>query len=204
MYVLLDLDHTIANSFWRDSMIGVNSWDEYHEASKDDKPFKIISRLVNSLAAMNYVIIGITGRNEKFRQLTTKWLLEHRIDVDELLMRPDGDFSKNGDVKTKLIENRFKGNYKLIQFLIDDNEDTIRIFQLLGITTLQVRNINEVKHGHDQSSISDAREVKNGNNQSNISDARETGQVGTNNGSGNFPESNGVNEAEQSDLQKLS
>jgi hypothetical protein len=186
MYVLLDLDHTIANSFWRDSMIGVNSWDEYHEASKDDKPFKIITRLVNSLAAMNYVIIGITGRNEKFRQLTTKWLLEHRIDVDELLMRPDGDFSKNGDVKTKLIENRFKGNYKLIQFLIDDNEDTIRIFQLLGITTLQVRNINEVKNGYEQSNKSD------------------NGQVGTNNGSGNIPESNGDNETEQSNVQKLS
>jgi len=192
MYVLLDLDHTIANSFWRDSMIGTESWDVYHEASKDDKPFQNIARLINSLASMSYVIIGITGRNEKFRQLTTKWLLEHRIDVDELLMRPDGNFEKNGIVKMALVEERFKNNYKNIQFLIDDNEDTILSFHKLGITTLQVRNINEVKNGHDQSSKSDTGA------------AREAGQNGTNNGSGNIPESNGDNEAEQSDLQKLS
>jgi hypothetical protein len=176
-------------------MIGVDSWDAYHEASKDDKPFKNIARLINSLASMSYVIIGITGRNEKFRQLTTKWLLEHRIDVDELLMRPDGNFEKNGIVKMALVEERFKKNYKNIQFLIDDNEDTILAFHKLGITTLQVRNINEVKNGHDQSSKPDTGAA---------GEVGQNGQVGTSNGSGNIPESNGDNEAEQSDLQKLS
>jgi hypothetical protein len=182
MYVLLDLDHTIANSFWRDSMIGIEPWDVYHEASKDDKPFKKITRLVNSLAAMSYVVVGITGRNEKFRQLTTKWLLSNKIDVDELLMRPDNDFSKNGEMKIKLINDHFKGDYSRIQFLIDDNEETILAFSKLGITTLQVRNINEVRNGHEQPS------------------KPATGEVGTNNGSGNIPVSNGDNEEKQRNL----
>jgi hypothetical protein len=147
MYVLLDLDHTISNAFWRDSMIGVESWDKYHEASKDDQPFRNMVSLINSLASVGYTIIGITGRNEKFRQLTTNWLLKHRIDVDELLMRPDDNFEKNGVMKIKAIEERFKKNYKEIQFLIDDNEETILEFFKLGIPTLHVRNINEVRNG---------------------------------------------------------
>jgi hypothetical protein len=180
MYVLLDLDHTVSNAFWRDSMIGVESWDKYHEASKDDKPFKNVVNLVNSLASVGYTIIGVTGRNEKFRQLTTNWLLKHKIDVDELLMRPDGNFEKNGVMKLQLVEERFKKNYKEIQFLLDDNETTILDFFNLGIPTLQVRNINEVGNGRN---------------------SEQDRQVGrTDNGSRNIPVSNGDNEEEQRNL----
>jgi hypothetical protein len=189
MYVLLDLDHTVSNAFWRDSMIGVESWDKYHEESQHDKPFKNVANLINSLASVGYVIIGITGRNEKFRQLTTNWLLKHRIDVDELLMRPDGNFEKNGIVKIKLIDDRFKKNYKEIQFLIDDNEDTILEFFKLGIATLQVRHIREVSNGHDQPS-------KSANEQN--------GNTRTDNGSGNIAKSDENNGTEQRNLQELS
>jgi hypothetical protein len=145
MYVLLDIDHTIANSFWRDSMIGAVPWDEYHAASKDDKPFKKIVTLINSLSAMNYTIIGLTGRNEKFRGLTLNWFVQHNIDVHELLMRPDNNFLKNGEMKIELLRARFNGKYNQIQFALEDNEDSCLMLQMLGITTLQIRNIDTNK-----------------------------------------------------------
>jgi hypothetical protein len=141
MYILLDIDHTVANSFHRDSMIGAVPWDDYHAASKDDKPFVKVVNLINSLSAMGYIIIGVTGRNEKFRHLTLDWFLKYHIDLDELLMRPDDNFSKNGEMKVKLITDRFNGNFKEIHFLIDDNEDSILEFYKLGISTLHIRNI---------------------------------------------------------------
>jgi uncharacterized HAD superfamily protein len=148
MYILLDIDHTIANSFWRDSMIGVQPWDDYHTASKDDKAFKKVVTLINSLSSMNYVIIAFTGRNEKFRALTLDWFLKHKIDVDELLMRPDDNFEKNGVMKSNLLHQRFNGNFKNIQFAIDDNEDSCLELYKLGITTLQIRNINGAKNAN--------------------------------------------------------
>jgi hypothetical protein len=141
MYILLDIDHTVANSFHRDSMIGAVPWDDYHASSKDDKPFPKVVNLINSLSSMGYTIIGVTGRNEKFRHLTLDWFLKYHIDLDELLMRPDDNFSKNGEMKVKLVTDRFNGNFKEIHFLIDDNEDSILEFYKLGISTLHIRNI---------------------------------------------------------------
>jgi uncharacterized HAD superfamily protein len=142
MYILLDVDHTISNSFWRDPMIGSATWDEYHAASIDDKPFKKVVTLINSLAAMNYNIIVVTGRNEKFRALTLKWFLKNQVHIDEMLMRPNDVFLKNAEMKTQLINERFGSNYNNIQFALEDNEDACIAYMNLGITSLQIRNIS--------------------------------------------------------------
>jgi uncharacterized HAD superfamily protein len=147
MFILVDFDHTVANSFWRDSMIGTVPWDEYHEQSKYDKPFWNVVQLINSLWYQGHTIIGVTGRTEKHRKLTNDWLLEYDINIDEILMRPDDLFLKNAEMKVKLVEDRFKKDYKSIGFLIEDNEDACLAFQKLGITTLQIRNINEAVNG---------------------------------------------------------
>jgi uncharacterized HAD superfamily protein len=139
--ILVDIDHTMSNSFWRDSMIGVHSWDEYHAASRNDKPFPKVIQLVNALYDEGYAIIAITGRTENFRSLTIDWLLDYKVEIDELLMRPIDCFIKNQELKVKLIEERFKKNYSNIHFFIDDNEEAILAFNKLGITTLQIRNV---------------------------------------------------------------
>ena len=141
MIILVDLDHTLTNAFWRDSIIGAVPWDEYHEESKHDKPFWNTVQLINSLWYAGYTIIAFTGRNEKFRQLTNNWLLEYDVNIDELLMRPDDNFMKNGELKKMLLEERFDKDYSAIEFAIDDNEQTILDLFNMGIATLQIRNI---------------------------------------------------------------
>ena len=141
MFILVDIDHTLSNAFWRNSMIGVEAWDDYHAASIKDKPFIKMIRLINRLNYVGYTIIALTGRTEKFRKLTIEWLVYNEVDINEILMRPDDCFIKNAAMKIQLIKQRFDGIYKNIHFLIDDNEDTCIAFSELGITTLQVRNI---------------------------------------------------------------
>lgn len=141
MIILIDLDHTVSNAFWRDSMIGTVPWDEYHWNLRFDKPFKNVVNLINALSNSGYNIMGITGRNEKHRQLTVSWLVQNKVDIDEILMRPDNDYTKNGELKVKLVKERFKEDYRNIHFLVDDNEDAILAFMAIGIATLQIRNI---------------------------------------------------------------
>jgi hypothetical protein len=141
-YFIFDIDHTISNSFWRDGMIGTSSWDDYHEASKNDYPFIKVINLINSLYNQGYAIICITGRPEKFRSLTVDWLLDYKVEVDELLMRPDDCFLKNQELKIKLVEDHFKKYYKDIQFIVDNNEEVCLEFAKLGISSLQIRNIS--------------------------------------------------------------
>lgn len=149
MIILVDLDHTLSNAFWRDSIIGAVPWDEYHEESRHDKPFWNVVQLVNSLWYAGHTIMGLTGRTEKFRGLTNTWLLEYDVNMDEILMRPDDVFLKNAEMKVKLVEEHFSGDYRNIGFLIDDNEQTILAFFNLGITTLQIRNISGEKNEQD-------------------------------------------------------
>jgi hypothetical protein len=146
MFIFIDIDHTLANSFWRDSMVGTVPWDDYHYASKFDKPFKEMINLINILSMNGYTIIGLTGRTEKHRQLTLDWLLKNDVILDGLLMRPDDLFLKNADMKVQLVKEYLKNQLNLIAFIIDDNEDTILAFNALGISTLQIRNIStEIK-----------------------------------------------------------
>jgi len=147
MIILIDIDHTIANSYWRDSMIGTVPWDDYYAEGKYNKPFKNVANLINSLSSMQYEIIGFTGRPEKFRSMTVEWLVKNRIDIDIILMRPDDVFLKNSEMKLVLVKDYFKDDFKKIHFVIDDNEETILEFYKLGIPTLQIRNIN-VKNGN--------------------------------------------------------
>jgi hypothetical protein len=141
VHVLIDIDHTISDAFWRDSIIGAVPWDEYHEESQHDKPFWNVIDLINALWYAGYTTIAITGRNEKFRKLTNDWFLEYDVNIDELLMRPDDNFMKNGDLKKMLIEERFP-DLDDVSFIIDDNEDSILTFFKMGITTFQIRNVS--------------------------------------------------------------
>jgi hypothetical protein len=141
MIIVIDLDHTVSDAFWRDSMIGVESWDVYHENAKYDKPFKNVANLVNNLSAAGYQFVGFTMRNERFRALTVGWLVRNRIDIDTVLMRPDDDYTKTGELKIRLVKEHFKNELYKVHFVIDDNEESILEFYKLGIPTLQIRNV---------------------------------------------------------------
>lgn len=135
-YILVDIDHTIANSFWRDHMIG-GPWDEYHAASVSDKPVYDVANFLLSLQTL-YEIVGLTARPGKWRQLTMDWLVKHSIPMDELLMRPDSDFRPAPELKLALALERFPDIASEVAFIMDDREDVVAAFKALGITAMQV------------------------------------------------------------------
>lgn len=150
MFYLVDLDHTLSNSFWRDHMIGNVPWDDYHAQSIHDKPFPKAKALINALSKNGDQIIAVTGRTERHRGITIDWLISNEILVNDLLMRPDNIFLKNADMKVWLVSTYFNNYFDNIAFLIEDNEDTILAFHKLGIATLQIRNINEEEKAQEE------------------------------------------------------
>lgn len=137
--ILVDIDHTISNSFWRDSMMGNRDWDAYHSASVDDKPIPDTIDMLCALQVQGYKIIGITARPEKWRDLTMKWLIRHLVCMDELLMRPDDSFRPAPEIKMELVAKRFGDNLcEEVAFIMDDRDDIATAFKGCGITVLQV------------------------------------------------------------------
>jgi 5'(3')-deoxyribonucleotidase len=140
--ILVDIDHSIADAFWRDPMIGVASWDLYHAESINDPPAHDMVYFIRTLiSATCFEFYGLTARPEKFRNLTTQWLLKNNIGFDDLLMRPNDDFRPAGEVKLSLCESCFGVDWKdKVLMMIDDNDKVIEAFKGEGITCLQVFN----------------------------------------------------------------
>lgn len=136
-FVLIDLDNTLAAAWRREDLIN-ESWDKFHEDCINDEVIADIAKMVRSLCS-HFLVIAITGRNEKYRQVTLKWLLSHDIPVDDLWMRADNDYRPTSEVKVELAANYFDGVSEIknhVAMMIDDTESVITAFSGLGITTL--------------------------------------------------------------------
>jgi hypothetical protein len=132
----MDIDHTVADAAWRDSLIG--QWDAYYMSSIDDEPIYHVAELVDSLYGGGWSIIGCTARPEQWRKVTVEWLVKWNIPFDHLLMRPDDDFRKAPEVKVDMIKRHFGEDMSSIILMLDDRLDVVEaVRRELGIPAFQ-------------------------------------------------------------------
>jgi len=146
--ILIDIDHVLSNSFPRDEMIGVYSWDEYHASSINDKPLMDMVAIINDLRSKpamlagetegSFNIVAITARPAKWRQLTMQWFARHDIKIDEILMREDEDYRPSPPMKVALALARFPDIKNEVAALFEDRTDVCNAFRELGVTVFQV------------------------------------------------------------------
>jgi hypothetical protein len=133
--VFCDIDQTIADGKWRETLITA-SWDAFHAASIDDKPFSDIIQVVNSCPGR---IVGVTSRPEKWRDITNRWLVQYSAHFDELLMRANDDFRPANITKVELIKAYLAQNPTYAMSLIfEDDEAVTQAYRAEGWTVLQV------------------------------------------------------------------
>lgn len=138
--IILDMDHTLANSYGRDQMlVGPPDWYAYHTAGAADNVNEDMACLVDALNCTDlYNLVVVTCRPEKYRALTMQWLMQHGIEVDELIMRPDGDTTPSKDLKLILMARHYGQDWaKMVMLAIDDNESVISSYRAMKISTLQ-------------------------------------------------------------------
>ena len=89
-------------------------------------------------------VIFVTGREEKWRELTEKWLDEKIIFVNRwsinwlhLYMRSTGDVRKDFVVKKEIYEAHIKGKYSVVTVL-DDRDQTVAFWRSEGLPCWQV------------------------------------------------------------------
>lgn len=135
--ILMDIDHTIRSTFWRDPNIG--DWDKYHQASMKDAPFKDIIEMNNLLYSGGFFVFGLTAIPEKYRSLTNQYLVHHRVFFDQLWMRPDEDKRPSPVVKVSLAKLHLGGDLSSkVAFVFDDRADVCEAFKAEGVCALQV------------------------------------------------------------------
>ena len=127
--VIFDIDGTLAAMYDR-SPYDVMS-------VVQDKPNGSIIWLQKTIARdLKTVMFLMSGRSEISREITIKWLDDHKILYDKLFMRKKDDDRRDDVIKKELFEENIMGKYNVI-FVIDDRDRIVKMWRDLGITCLQ-------------------------------------------------------------------
>lgn len=140
--VMCDLDGTLYKSVGRSELAQAGEWEEFHEASVLDDPNDDVLQLLYALDEWGVEIIAITGRNEKFRNITIGWFKKHFIPITNLLMRPDTNFKPDIEVKSGLLLDWLDEQGRSVEdilFALEDRDKMVDGWRGMGINCYQVR-----------------------------------------------------------------
>lgn len=144
--ILLDLDNCISNDLWRVPMIKHDAKDPYHLYHMR----AIYDEMGNAfLLRTSHKIVIVTGRPNRYRDLTMKWLTKQGIGPQAVLMREDGDHRPAAQSKTDLVMNYILQTNHAIMHAFDDRQDVIQAYWNMGLkaTRIWIHN-QEVPVGH--------------------------------------------------------
>lgn len=132
--IVSDIDGTVAKNMGRPPF----EWSRVGE----DLPILEIANLVKVYSTLGFKVIFLTGRSEECRQITTDWLKQHVVDEFDMFMRPEGNYSKDRDLKQKMFFENIEPNYN-VEFVIDDRKQVVNLWTDINVKLLNVGNIYE-------------------------------------------------------------
>ena len=136
---IFDLDGTLSNSDKRITFIKTKpkNWLAFYKGLIVDPPVKpVVDFLIAT--SKNMDILLLTGRPERYRELTTQWLTQHALSpyVTDLYMRADNDNRTDYIVKME-IADKIEQNYK-INFVVEDRLTVVEAWKNRGIFVFDV------------------------------------------------------------------
>ncbi len=137
--VIFDIDGTLADIAHRRHHVsdGRSNWAAFNQAMGDDTPNDAIVSLYQTLwksGAYNLEIV--TGRNERFRDITERWFVWNEIPFTRITMRADNDHRADHIIKEEIL-NRFLAQKHEIEFAVDDRQQVVDMWRRNGIICLQ-------------------------------------------------------------------
>jgi len=114
--IICDLDGTLA------LMNGRNPFD----ASTCDQDLinDPVSNLLKNYKKLGYKILLVSGREDRYKEPTLRFLATHEIVFDDLMMRKTKDSRKDSIIKTEIYNNEIKDKY-FIEFVLDDRNQVV-------------------------------------------------------------------------------
>lgn len=131
--ILVDLDTTVAINTTGRPFYG----EGLAEGIKDDYPVKPVINIVKNYKDK---VIYLTGREDlpEVRNASYEWIDKHIgfKEGDELIMRPEKDYSKGDICKFNLYTKYIKDKY-YVDFILDDSNKVVKMYRSLGLVVLQ-------------------------------------------------------------------
>lgn len=114
--IICDLDGTLA------LMNGRNPFD----ASKcdQDELNEPVANVLRNYKKLGYEILLVSGREDRYKEPTLRFLEKHTIEFDDLIMRKSQDNRKDSIVKTEIYNDFIKDKY-FVEFVLDDRNQVV-------------------------------------------------------------------------------
>jgi len=136
--ILFDLDGTIALIEHRRHFVEgeTKDWTAFYAACPNDKPNGPVIELMPYYRFGDDEIWILSGRSAEVRAETEAWLAKHEIMYDRLLMRPEGDFTPDEELKKAwYFQHEMQGRVRVVY---DDRDKVVKMWRELGLTCFQV------------------------------------------------------------------
>jgi hypothetical protein len=129
--VVIDLDGTVADCHHREHHLAGDTpdWEAFFAGSHLDLPLTEGVAMANE-HAQDCLVVWLTGRPERFRQMTVDWLAANGLPTANLNMRPDDDMRPAAVFKTERLAQL--GETYDISLIIDDDDLVVAALREAG------------------------------------------------------------------------
>ena len=126
--IISDMDGTISTN---DGERAFFDWDKVNL----DKENLYVTNILRAMSKTHKIIV-VSGRDSACYDLTKKWLEDHTIPFDFLLMRKTGDMRPDDIVKKEIFDEFIKEKY-YVEAVVDDRPKVCDMWRKMGLKTLQ-------------------------------------------------------------------
>lgn len=118
--IICDLDGTLAL---------MNHRNPFDASSCDEDELNTpVANTLKVFAREGYEILLVSGREDRFREPTIRFLEKHDIPNYKLWMRQSKDFRKDSVIKSEIYEAEIKGKY-FIEIVLDDRDQVVELWR---------------------------------------------------------------------------
>ncbi len=132
LVVVVDIDGVVADNRHRLPLIRSGDdhhtpqWGRYFDLAPYDPSYPLGVTTVMGLAA-HLPIVWVTGRPERCRTATIRWLDDHGLPSSRLVMRPDHDTTANATLKAAQVDYLRTDRHALPVVVLDDSAAVVRL-----------------------------------------------------------------------------
>lgn len=142
MLVVFDIDGTLANIEHRLAFVRSKpkNWTAFDAGIPNDKVNPYVAEVFHSLRDAGHDIVFASGRNERNRDATVKWLDENGFwsVSSHLYMRKADDFRGDDIVKREILDEMTRAWDRKPDMVFDDRPRVVRMWREAGIFVFNV------------------------------------------------------------------
>lgn len=146
---IFDVDGTMANDEHRKHhLLGdKREWDEFFSKQHLDEPYEAVLTVLDALKAQGHKCIVITGRDERHREATLEWIMQHHdgnFSSDDLYMRPKDDRRNDDLIKEEILERILTENPNyVVQGVFEDRHRVVDMWRRNGYYCFECNQTRE-------------------------------------------------------------